>query len=106
MSESIKRVVGPITYKWARRIVISVMGGTVVLVGVAMIVLPGPALVVIPIGLGILGLEYAWARRWLKRLREHANGIIDGVRNGLRNGRIWRRPAAGRPPPDSTPPVD
>ena len=48
-----------LTYKWARRIAISLIGGTVILIGVAMIVLPGPALVVIPLGLGILGLEFA-----------------------------------------------
>lgn len=105
MEKSLKRLVGPITYKWARRIVISVMGGTVVLAGVAMIVLPGPALVVIPIGLGILGVEFAWARRWLKRIREHADGLITSVRNGWRNGRLRNKPDPP-PPPGAPPPVD
>ena len=95
-----------ITYKWARRIAIAVIGGTVVLIGIAMIVLPGPALVVIPIGLGILGLEFAWARRWLAEVRSRADEIINGVRNGVRNGRLWRKPAGGKPPADSPPPVD
>jgi hypothetical protein len=58
-----------------------------------MIVLPGPALVVIPLGLGILGLEFAWARRWLRRAKETANGIADGV--GIPTS--WRKPQ-GRPP--------
>ena len=35
-----------------------------------MVVTPGPALVVIPVGLAILSLEFTWARHWLKRLRE------------------------------------
>ncbi|MEJ2257407.1 MAG: PGPGW domain-containing protein [Woeseiaceae bacterium] len=35
-----------------------------------MIVTPGPALVVIPVGLAILSIEFTFARRWLKRLRE------------------------------------
>ena len=65
-----------ITYKLARRIVIAVIGITVLLIGVAMIVLPGPAIVVIPIGLGILGAEFAWARRWLATLRRKAQGTI------------------------------
>jgi uncharacterized protein (TIGR02611 family) len=65
-----------ITYKLARRIVIAVIGITVLLIGVAMIVLPGPAIVVIPIGLGILGAEFAWARRWLIALRRKAQGTI------------------------------
>jgi hypothetical protein len=43
---------------------------TVLLLGVAMIVLPGPAIVVIPIGLAILATEYAWARRWLQIIKE------------------------------------
>jgi hypothetical protein len=43
------------------------VGGTVVLLGVAMIVLPGPAFIVIPLGLAILATEFLWARRWLKR---------------------------------------
>ena len=74
-----------ITYKWARRIVVGVMGGTVLLVGVGMIVLPGPAIVVIPLGLGILGLEFAWARFWLRRLRERASHMVARFRNGARN---------------------
>ena len=58
------------TYKLAKRIAITVIGATVLVVGVVMIVAPGPALVLIPVGLAILGLEFAWARLWLKRLRE------------------------------------
>ena len=59
-----------ITYKAARRIVVGVVGATVLLIGVVMIVTPGPALVVIPVGLAILSIEFTWARAWLKRLRE------------------------------------
>lgn len=59
-----------VTYKLAKRIAITVIGVSVLAVGVVMIVTPGPAVVFIPIGLAILGLEFAWARLWLKRLRE------------------------------------
>ncbi|MDH4073092.1 MAG: PGPGW domain-containing protein [Gammaproteobacteria bacterium] len=59
-----------ITYKIARRIVITAVGATVLLVGLIMVVTPGPAFVFIPVGLAILGLEFAWARAWLKKLRE------------------------------------
>ena len=65
----IKRVVH-LTYKAARRIVVGVVGATVLLIGVIMLVTPGPALVVIPVGLAILSLEFAWARAWLRHLRE------------------------------------
>ena len=59
-----------LTYKLARRIAIAAVGSTILVVGVIMIVTPGPALVLIPVGLAILGLEFAWARVWLKKVRE------------------------------------
>ena len=52
-----------------RKLVVAVVGGSVVLVGIAMLVLPGPAFLVIPLGLAILASEFLWARRWLKRAR-------------------------------------
>lgn len=52
-----------------RRVIIGVIGGTILLLGVAMIILPGPAIVVIPLGLAVLATEYIWARRWLKNAR-------------------------------------
>jgi tellurite resistance protein TerC len=65
------------TYQWARRIAISLVGGTVLLLGIVMIVTPGPALLFIPAGLAILGLEFAWARYWLKRVKERARAVMD-----------------------------
>lgn len=58
------------TYKTARRIVIIAVGSTVLLTGIVMLVFPGPAVIVIPVGLAILGLEFAWARTWLRHIRE------------------------------------
>lgn len=40
-------------------------GFAVLLTGLAMTVLPGPAIVVIPLGLAMLSLEFAWAERLL-----------------------------------------
>jgi tellurite resistance protein TerC len=57
-------------YRLLRRLVVAVLGLSVLLVGVALLVLPGPAFLVIPIGLGILALEFEWARRWLRKLKE------------------------------------
>ena len=59
-----------------RKLIIAIIGGTIVLLGVAMIVLPGPAFIVIPVGLGILATEFAWARRAVHR----AQGMIAKVR--------------------------
>ena len=52
-----------------RKVVVAVVGGTVLLAGIAMVVLPGPAFLVIPLGLAILATEFIWARRWLKKVR-------------------------------------
>lgn len=65
------------TYKVARQIVVAVVGTTVLLVGIALLVLPGPAFVVIPTGLAILSIEFAWARRWLKTFKEKARKASD-----------------------------
>jgi len=59
-----------------RRLAVGVIGLTVLAIGVAMIVLPGPATVVIPLGLGILAVEFAWARRMLERLKNGANHVL------------------------------
>ncbi len=58
--------------KFARRLAVLVIGTTVLLFGIALIFLPGPAFVVIPVGLAILATEFAWAARWLKTLRQTA----------------------------------
>lgn len=59
-----------ITYKTGRRIVVAVIGSSILLLGIVMLVTPGPAFIVIPIGLAILAVEFVWARVWLKKLRE------------------------------------
>lgn len=60
----------------AWRLIILVVGGTVLAVGVAMIVLPGPAFVVIPAGLAILATEFLWARRLLVRVRDYVKNVL------------------------------
>jgi len=62
--------------KVVRRVIVSVIGATVLLIGVALLVLPGPAFIVIPIGLVILATEYAWARRWLRKVRRLASSVV------------------------------
>jgi tellurite resistance protein TerC len=57
--------------RWPRKIAVGVAGFSVLAAGLALIVLPGPAVVVIPIGLAILAKEFPWARKlldWLKSL--------------------------------------
>lgn len=61
--------------KSAKRLVVGVIGGTLLLIGVALLVLPGPGLVVIAAGLGVLAIEFAWARAWLARLRRKISDV-------------------------------
>lgn len=55
----------------AKKFAVAAVGSSVVLVGIVMIVTPGPAIVVIPAGLAILAVEFAWARRWLRRVKAY-----------------------------------
>ena len=52
-----------------RRFLIGTIGFSVVLIGLAMIILPGPAFIVVPLGFAILASEFAWARRVWRRGR-------------------------------------
>jgi uncharacterized protein (TIGR02611 family) len=53
-----------------RKILIAIAGTIVLLIGVVMIALPGPAILVIPAGLAILATEFEWAQRLLHRVKE------------------------------------
>lgn len=66
------------SFHQARKAVVLILGSSILVIGLAMIVLPGPALVVIPIGLAVLALEFAWARRWLSKIRQQITGTTKG----------------------------
>lgn len=52
-----------------KKLVVLAIGSSVIFVGAAMIVLPGPAFIVIPAGLAILATEFVWAKRLLCRMK-------------------------------------
>lgn len=54
----------------ARKFFIGLIGGTVLLLGIIMIVTPGPAVIVIPVGLAILATEFAWAKHYKEKLEQ------------------------------------
>ena len=74
----------PAALRQVWRLIILVVGVTVVAVGVAMIVLPGPAFVVIPAGLGILATEFMWARRLLDRVKRSI--VLERFKDFARRG--------------------
>jgi tellurite resistance protein TerC len=63
-----------------RKLVVAVIGGTLLLLGIVMVVLPGPAVVVVPAGLAVLATEFLWARRALQRCK----GMATKARRYLR----------------------
>jgi tellurite resistance protein TerC len=75
---------------------VGVAGVTVILIGVAMIILPGPAFIVIPAGFAILATEFAWARRALRKLKEKGRdmGVLkEGPSDQKREGKKKERAA-------------
>jgi drug/metabolite transporter (DMT)-like permease len=82
-----------VTVRRARRMAIAVIGATVVLLGVAMLVLPGPGILTIVLGLTLLGVEFAFARRWVEGIKKRTSQAVD-----------YARTRGGRSGPPSTPP--
>ncbi len=72
----------------AKRVVRIVVGFTILAIGVAMLVLPGPGWVAIAIALAILAAEFTWAKRLLDRLKNGANRLNDAAKGftGRRGG--------------------
>jgi uncharacterized protein (TIGR02611 family) len=82
-----------------RRIAVTIVGIVVVLVGLALLVLPGPGWLLIFLGLSILGTEYVWAQRLLRIAKEQANNAKDKVLR-RKQARADRREAASSNDPD------
>ena len=70
------------TLRTAWRLIVIVVGGSVLLIGIAMMVLPGPATIMIPIGLAILATEFVWARRLLRRIAREVRNLASSERGG------------------------
>ncbi len=73
------------TLQQAKRVIKIVIGFTILLLGGAMLLLPGPGVLIIVLGLAILGTEYVWARRLMKRVKDGANSIKNSVFNNSKN---------------------
>ena len=72
------------TYRGAKRLAVFVLGCTLLLIGLALVFLPGPGIPIVFLGLVLLGTEFVWARQWLRRLR------VTTRRTG-RRVRLWGR---------------
>lgn len=84
--------------RYGRKLAVGVVGGGITLAGLVMLVLPGPAVIVIPMGLAVLALEFAWARRAERRMRREAQRALAKARARSRRRRAAVRPRVDRPP--------
>ena len=62
------------------KIVVTLVGLTVLVAGLVMMVTPGPGIVAIILGLAILALEWAWAERWMHAMKARAQSAADRAR--------------------------
>ena len=65
------------TVEQVRRIFLIIAGFTLLLAGGVMLVTPGPGIVVIFLGLGLLAAEFVWARRLMDRLKHEGGRLAD-----------------------------
>ena len=66
-----------VVYKYLKKTAVLVVGVTVVIIGVALLVLPGPGLLTIALGLLILSSEFTWAERHLQSVKLRLKQVID-----------------------------
>lgn len=60
-----------------KRIAVTVVGFTVLIIGIVLIVFPGPAFIVIPIGLAILATEYVWAQKLFAKIKKRVQKTLN-----------------------------
>ena len=86
--QNVGRFVDRLSLKAIRRLIVAVIGTTVILLGIilALPMVPGPGFVAILAGLAILATEFLWARRLLRRVRARMRAAVNSVRgkNGAR----------------------
>ena len=73
-----------ILYKQIRKLVIFLIGISIVLIGCVLFFTPGPAIIVIPIGLAVLATEFIWAKKLLKKFKETTSSITKSAKDAIR----------------------
>jgi uncharacterized protein (TIGR02611 family) len=62
-----------------KRFAVTILGGALLAVGLAMMVLPGPGILLIVAGLAVLATEYVWARTLLTKARKQAEAVQEAA---------------------------
>ncbi len=93
-SSTIKRT-AVYAFRQTRKLIVFVVGISVVLFGIVLFFTPGPAIVVIPVGLLILGTEFVWARRLLSRFKDETRKWLGRGRGNTSDDTRTAAPADG-----------
>lgn len=78
--------------RYGRKVAVTVLGGAVLVAGIAMLGLPGPGIAVCLLGLSILSLEFTWARRAQQRVRMRARAALARARTARDRRRGGKAP--------------
>ena len=73
-----------ILYKQIRKMVVFLIGISIVLIGCVLFFTPGPAIIVIPVGLAVLATEFIWAKKLLKKFKETTSSITRSAKDAIR----------------------
>ncbi len=76
------------TLKKVRRVIIGIVGFTILVIGIFLLVLPGPAFLVIPVGLGILATEFVWAKKLLRKVKDKISGRGESTQQSTKDKTI------------------
>jgi hypothetical protein len=63
---------------------VAVVGSTLVLVGLLLMVLPGPGIPLLILGLVVLATEFAWAQRTVNRVKSQSSAVFSSITSRLR----------------------
>ena len=71
-------------YKQIRKLAIFLIGISIVLIGCILFFTPGPAIIVIPIGLAVLATEFIWAKKLLNKFKEKTSSISKSAKKVIK----------------------
>lgn len=75
-------------FKHLKKLIILIVGLTLVIIGIALLVLPGPGLVTIALGLGVLSLEFVWAKHLFKKMKTYSEDQLSHLQNKLNQKKL------------------
>ena len=74
-----------ILYRQIKRLAIFLIGISIVLIGCILVFTPGPAIIVIPIGLAVFATEFIWAKKLLKKFKETTSSLSESAKKAIKN---------------------